>query len=301
MKMMKYDAMLRSTLMFVLVAVMLLSTVLGMHAQAAENKLRLELPTEYFGEATDSMVVKENNSTLYAFLVSGDPIEQIINYVTELEREFGIEPQVKMEDNMFICYMKEDGELHIMIMLDCTGKKVLVGYNNETTTIIDGNADEETQKETPVVAVEHEIKNISSTYITDGGDYTVAVGDAITLYNPRTPTSPYYAYTWSVTEGEDHVMLDRDQGTCQVVGLTEGEVTLECGLDYTVNYYPGKYDSYHYTYTITIHVVGPEHSGENDYGTMTGKLCPRCHGNKKVELGGEKVSCDVCNETGLWP
>lgn len=159
----------------------------------------------------------------------------------------------------------------------------------------------EVDLDTPATGTEHEINNISSTYITDGGEYTVAVGDALTLYHPRTPTSPYYAYTWCVTEGEEHVMLDRAQGTCQVVGLTEGDVTLECGLDYTVVYYPGSSDTYNYTYTITIHVVGAEHSGENDYGTMSGKLCPRCHGHKTVEMSGEKVVCDVCNGTGLWP
>lgn len=159
----------------------------------------------------------------------------------------------------------------------------------------------EVNLDTPATGTEHEINNVSSTYITDGGEYTIAVGDALTLYHPRTPTSPYYAYTWYATEGDDHVMLDKAQGTCQVVGLTEGDVTLECGLDYTVVYYPGSSDTYNYTYTITIHVVGAEHSGENDYGTMSGKLCPRCHGNKTVEMSGEKVVCDVCNGTGLWP
>ena len=96
-------------------------------------------------------------------------------------------------------------------------------------------------------------------------------------------------------------MLDRDQGTCQVVGLTEGKVTLKCGLDYSVNDYPGEYDHYSYTYTITINVIGAEHSGEHDYGSMTGMLCPRCHGLKTVEMSGAKVTCDVCDGTGLWP
>jgi len=297
-----YDTMFRNVLTLVLVAVMVLSGLLGVKAQAAENKIRLELPTEYFGSATDSKYLEETNTNLYAFLVSGDPIAQMVAYMTDLEEAYGFEPQVKMEDNRFICYIKEDGDLHIMLMWDSNGKKVLVGYNNETVSIEDGEAAASvSSKDTPAAGTEHTIHNVSSTYITDGGDYTVAVGDAITLYNPRTPTSPYYAYTWSVTKGDEHVMLDRDQGTCQVVGITEGEVTIECGLDYTVNYYPGAYDSYHYTYTITINVIGAEHSGEFDYGTMTGKLCPRCHGNKKVEMSGSKVTCDVCDGSGLWP
>ena len=302
MKKMNYDAMLRSTLTLVLVAVMVLSGLLGVRAQAAENKLKLELPTEYFGEPTDSKYLKEIDNTLYAFVVTGDPIEQMVEYMTALEKKYGFEPQVKMEDDTMTCYIKENGDMYVLMMWETGSKKILVGYNNKTVIIKDDNhAATGNSKDTPAKGTEHTIHNVSSTYITDGGEYTVAVGDAITLYNPRTPTSAYYAYTWSPAQGEDHVMLDRAQGTCQVVGLTEGKVVLKCGLDYTVNYYPGKYDDYHYTYTITINVVGAEHSGEFDYGTMTGKLCPRCHGNKKVEMGGSKITCDVCDGTGLWP
>ena len=310
MKKMNYDTMIRSTLTLVLVTVMLLSGVLGVRAQAAVNKLKLELPTEYFGQPTDTKYVKEIDNTLYAFVVTGDPIEQMVAYMTALEKEYGLEPQVKMEDETLTCYVKENGNVHILMMWEAGGKKILVGYNNKTVTISTkaqentpkkDNTTTVTKKDNTTTATEHEIHNVSSTYITNGGEYTVAVGDAITLYNPRTPTSTYYAYTWSVKEGEDHVMLDRAQGTCQVVGLTEGKVVLECGLDYSVNYYPGKYDHYSYTYTITINVIGAEHAGEFDYGTMTGKLCPRCHGDKKVEMSGSKITCDVCDGSGLWP
>lgn len=147
---------------------------------------------------------------------------------------------------------------------------------------------------------EPEINNISSTYITDGGEYTLAVGDALTLYHPRTPTSPYYAYTWCPTQGAELVQLDGDQGTCQVIGLAEGDLVLECCLDYTVLY---GYSSDHYTYNyiITIHIIDESHSGENDYGTMSGTTCPRCHGDKKVELGGVEITCTTCGGSGIWP
>lgn len=145
-----------------------------------------------------------------------------------------------------------------------------------------------------------EFNNVSSTYITDGGEYTLAVGDALSLYHPRTPTSPYYAYTWCATAGEELAYLDRGQGTCQVIAQAEGDLVLECCLDYTVLYGYGS-DHYTYNYIITIHIIDEAHSGEYDYGTMSGTTCPRCHGDKKVELGGVEVDCTTCGGTGIWP
>lgn len=145
-----------------------------------------------------------------------------------------------------------------------------------------------------------EFNNVSSTYITDGGEYTLAVGDALTLYHPRTPTSAYYAYTWCPTSGGDLVYLDPAQGTCQVIGQAEGDLVMECCLDYTVLY---GYSSDHYTYNyvITIHIIDESHSGENDYGGMSGTTCPRCNGHRTVELFGEEITCPLCEGTGIWP
>lgn len=156
--------------------------------------------------------------------------------------------------------------------------------------------------------------NFSSAYITDGGEYTIAVGDSFTMYHPRTPTSTYYAYTWIVESGEECVVLDRDQGTCNVIGVKPGTVKLKANLDYTVLGY-GWSDSYSYEYDVTIHVV---ESGNYDHGDVTDGNCPRCHGTGKVDCtacygdgklsGGStctgcskgKVTCNHCNGTGRW-
>ena len=156
--------------------------------------------------------------------------------------------------------------------------------------------------------------NFSSCYITDGGEYTIAVGDSFTMYHPRTPTSTYYAYTWIVESGEDCVVLDRDQGTCNVIGVKPGTVKLKANLDYTVVGY-GWSDSYSYEYDVTIHVV---ESGDHDHGDVTNGSCPRCHGSGKVDCtacygdgklsGGTpctgcvkgKVDCNHCQGTGRW-
>lgn len=156
--------------------------------------------------------------------------------------------------------------------------------------------------------------NVSSSYITDGGEYTIAVGDSFTMYHPRTPISPYYAYTWIVESGEDCVVLDRDQGTCNVIGVKPGTVKLMANLDYTVlsGYWS---ESYSYEYEVTIHV---EDSGSYDNGDVTRGACPRCHGTGKVDctacygdgkytsgkictgcIGG-KVECNHCHGTGRW-
>ena len=156
--------------------------------------------------------------------------------------------------------------------------------------------------------------NFSSAYITDGGEYTIAVGDSFTMYHPRTPTSTYYAYTWIVESGEECVVLDRDQGTCNVIGVKPGTVKLKANLDYTVAGY-GWHDSYSYEYDVTIHV---EESGDYDHGDVTDGSCPRCRGFKKVDCpacygdgklsGGTpctacdkgKVPCNHCDGTGRW-
>lgn len=156
--------------------------------------------------------------------------------------------------------------------------------------------------------------NFSSSYITDGGEYTIAVGDSFTMYHPRTPTSTYYAYTWIVESGEECVVMDRDQGTCNVIGVKPGTVKLKANLDYTVLGY-GWSDSYSYEYDVTIHVV---ESGDYDNGDVTNGSCPRCHGTGKVDCtacygdgklsGGSacsgcsrgKVTCNHCDGTGRW-
>lgn len=156
--------------------------------------------------------------------------------------------------------------------------------------------------------------NFSSTYITDGGVYTIAVGDSFTMYHPRTPTSTYYAYTWIIESGEECVELDRGQGTCNVIGIKPGTVKLMANLDYTVLYGYGS-QSYSYEYEVTIHV---KESGNYDHGDVTDGLCPRCHGSRTVDCtvcygdgkltsgkactncSNGKVTCPYCDGKGTW-
>ena len=156
--------------------------------------------------------------------------------------------------------------------------------------------------------------NFSSAYITDGGEYTIAVGDSFTMYHPRTPTSPYYAYTWIVESGEDCLVMDRGQGTCNVIAVKPGTVKLMANLDYTV--LCGSWcESYSYEYEVTIHIVD---SGNYDHGDVTDGLCPRCHGTGKIDCtacygdgkfssgaactgcDNGKVTCNHCYGTGRW-
>lgn len=156
--------------------------------------------------------------------------------------------------------------------------------------------------------------NFSSAYITDGSEYTIAVGDSFSMYHPRTPTSPYYAYTWIVESGEDCVELDGDQGTCNVIGIKPGTVKLSANLDYTVVLGYSS-ESYSYEYEVTIHV---KESGNYDHGDVTDGLCPRCHGTRTVDCtvcygdgklssgkacdncSNGKVTCHYCDGSGTW-
>lgn len=180
--------------------------------------------------------------------------------------------------------------------------------------------EEETIRNEPEIATEPqntEVKpsgNFSSAYITDGGEYTIAVGDSFTMYHPRTPTSPYYAYTWIVESGEECVEIDRDQGTCNVVGIQPGTVKLSANLDYTVVLGYSS-ESYSYEYEVTIQV---KESGNYYHGDVTDGLCPRCHGARTVDCtvcygdgklsSGKvcnncskgKVICHYCDGSGTW-
>lgn len=156
---------------------------------------------------------------------------------------------------------------------------------------------------------------VGSRTITDGGEYTIGVGEALSLYYARTPISTYYAYFWDIVDGNGNCLtLDRDGPTCQIVGVEPGTVTMKVTLQCTVVYPGVGSDTYDYVYTITINVV--DHP-TGDQGDVTDGFCPRCHGSKVVgcmacygdgELaGGRPCSCDGgnvpcpnCGGSGLW-
>lgn len=155
-----------------------------------------------------------------------------------------------------------------------------------------------------------------STYVSDGGEYTIGVGEALSLYYSRMPISAYYAYWWNIEDGDsDCLTMDHDGPTCQIVGVEPGTVTMKVTMQCSVVSVVGGGYTYDYSYTFKVNVI----EGSTGYhGDVTKGLCPRCHGSKiigcmacygdgKLENGKTCRSCDdgyvpctSCRGKGRW-
>lgn len=156
---------------------------------------------------------------------------------------------------------------------------------------------------------------VGSTYVSNGGEYTIGVGEALTFYYSRTPISSYYAYWWNIVDGDgDCLDYNYDGPTCQIIGVEPGTVTMTATMQCSVTSVVGGGYTYDYVYTFTVHVV---EGSTGDHGDVTDGLCPRCHGAKKVACmacfgdgqleGGRSCSCDGgfvpcpnCGNSGFW-
>jgi len=157
-----------------------------------------------------------------------------------------------------------------------------------------------------------------SSYIYDGWEYELAVGDTWSMYHPLQAWGDYYAYTWAVTEGSENVCLDRNGPTCYLTALCEGEITIEAALIQTVmlGY---TYKHYEDIYTFTVKLVPKTGTNDPNHGDISDGACPRCHGSKtvgcmvcygdgKLSNGSAcsactdgEVTCTTCHGTGKWP
>ncbi len=157
---------------------------------------------------------------------------------------------------------------------------------------------------------------VGSIYVSDGGEYTIGVGEALTFYYSRMPISSYYAYWWDIVEGDAGCLnYNYDGPTCQVIGVEPGTVTMKVTMQCSVTSVVGGGYTYDYVYTFTVNVV---EGSTGDHGSVTDGACPRCHGSKVVSCmacygDGEmengrpcrncdegKVPCTSCGGNGLW-
>lgn len=156
-----------------------------------------------------------------------------------------------------------------------------------------------------------------SSYVSDGLEYELAVGDEWTMYNPLQAWSTYYAYTWIAIEGDELVTFDRSGPTCRVMALKEGEVTIEAKLIQTsvIGFYCNSYED---TRTFTIKIVEKTGTDDPHHGDVSNGACPRCQGRLTVSCtacygdgkltGGTpctgcdngKIPCTYCKGSGMW-
>lgn len=137
--------------------------------------------------------------------------------------------------------------------------------------------------------------SIQEVYTSDGASYNTQVGDSITFFHSRTPTSTLYAYSWVIEKGEDLVEIDRDGATCKITAKAPGKVVLSGQLDYSVQL---GFSYKHYTYTHTMTVNISSRTGDSESSLMNWITCPSCGGSQSITVGGKKKTCPTCGGSG---
>lgn len=137
--------------------------------------------------------------------------------------------------------------------------------------------------------------SIQEVYTSDGASYNTQVGDSITFFHSRTPTSTLYAYSWVIEKGEDLVEIDRDGATCKITAKAPGKVVLSGQLDYSVQL---GFSYKHYTYTHTMTVNISSRTGDSKSSLMSWITCPSCGGSQSITVGGKKKTCPTCGGSG---
>lgn len=130
-------------------------------------------------------------------------------------------------------------------------------------------------------------------YTIDGFNYTMEVGESLTLYNSHSPISTYYAYTWDVLDGGELVKVDRKDATCRFYAKRPGVVTIQADLQQTVQGSTLSSDIFNSSETVTI-TIKPATSQGSSGGLMKWQTCPSCNGTGKIRSGTTEITCPTC-------
>lgn len=130
-------------------------------------------------------------------------------------------------------------------------------------------------------------------YTIDGFNYTMEVGESLTLYNSQKPISTYYAYSWDVLDGGELVKVDREDATCRFYAKRPGVVTIRAYLDQTVQGTSLSSDLFNSAYTMTITITPATNQGSAG-GLMHWGPCPSCNGTGKIRSGTREITCPTC-------
>lgn len=130
-------------------------------------------------------------------------------------------------------------------------------------------------------------------YTIDGMNYTMEVGEALTLYNSHSPISTYYAYSWDILDGGELVKVDRNQATCKFYAKRPGVVTIRADLQQTVQGSTLSPDLFNSSETVTITITPATGQGSSG-GLMKWQTCPTCKGSGKIRVGTRQETCPTC-------
>lgn len=130
-------------------------------------------------------------------------------------------------------------------------------------------------------------------YVIDGMNYTMEVGEALTLYNSHSAISTYSAYTWDVLDGSELVKVDRSEATCRFYAKRPGTVTVKAEMLQSVQGSIFSADTFNSSETVTITIVPATGQGSAG-GLMHWQTCPSCNGTGKIRSGTTEITCPTC-------
>lgn len=202
--------------------------------------------------------------------------------------------------------MLKNNRTYVPVRYILEGLGLWVGYEPTYRLVVVSTEDlsgqdlidlEETQRLFASETVPNIPRGISERYTIDGFNYTMEVGEALTLFNSQSPIGDYYAYSWDVLDGGELVKVDRDGATCRFYAKRPGVVTIQSHLDETIlNYFgPSRHNEYTYTMTITIN---PATGSGGSNRLMHYQTCPSCGGSGKIKAGSSLRTCPTCSGRG---
>lgn len=130
-------------------------------------------------------------------------------------------------------------------------------------------------------------------YIIDDFNYTMEVGESLTLYNSHSPISTYHAYTWDILDGGELVQADRNEATCRFYAKRPGVVTIRADLQQSVQGSTLSSDTFNSSETVTITITPATNQGSAG-GLMHWGPCPSCNGTGKIRSGTREITCPTC-------
>ena len=134
--------MFRSILTLALTAVMLLSGMLGISAQAAKNKPALEIPTDIFGETWIVEHYEDINTSIVLFGPASE--ETIEAYVNDLAEALKLDVKTERdEDTMLYTLCKQD-VAYVMVLDDGETGLMCVAFMLDNVDLI---SDEDARKD----------------------------------------------------------------------------------------------------------------------------------------------------------
>lgn len=130
-------------------------------------------------------------------------------------------------------------------------------------------------------------------YVIDDFNYTMEVGESLTLYNSHSPISTYHAYTWDILDGGELVQVDRNEATCRFYAKRPGVVTIRADLQQSVQGSTLSSDTFNSSETVTITITPATNQGSAG-GLMHWGPCPSCNGTGKIRSGTREITCPTC-------